>query len=234
MMSTDILFIAEIHFLSLDTASGKVLCPEASFYGLTVSLLLWNALACDHHHKEGPISEIVKAISLEAFQDQIWKPTQDSMQWSRTSMRSREKKMGRQLWTTGLWQCVHGKLTDCSHLFQFSERVISNAVIILCGPLWLHCTQLSEDNSLVPVKRRWSFPIFLCIFCGQVLKPKSSQRCYKCQRPSVLGLCGGVLVRGRGYRGGCSEKLLEASPAPTQTHLWPRLSPSAMVVAPMQ
>lgn len=105
--------------------------------------------------KEGPISEMVKAISLEAFQDQIWKPTQDSMQWSRTSMHSREKKMGRHLWTTGLWQCV----TDSSHLFQFSKHVISNAVIILCGPSQLHCTQESEDNSLVPVKQRWSFPI---------------------------------------------------------------------------
>ena len=30
--------------------------------------------------------------------------------------------------------------------------------------------------------------------------------------PPVLGLCGKVLVAGGGYRGGCCEKLLEASP----------------------
>lgn len=119
--------------------------------------------------KEGPISETVMAISLEAFQDQIWKPTQDSMHWSRTSMHSREKKIGRHLWTTGLWQCVPGKLTDRSHLFQFSEHVISNAVIILCGPSRLHCTQQSEDNRLVLVKWRWSF-LVLCTFCGQAPK----------------------------------------------------------------
>lgn len=56
-------------------------------------------------------------------------------------------------------QRVHGKLTVCSHLFQFSKHVTANAVIVLCGPSQLHCTHQSKDNSLVLVKQRWSFPI---------------------------------------------------------------------------
>lgn len=41
-------------FLNLDKTSGKVLCPEASFFCLTVSLLLWNALVCYHDQKGRP------------------------------------------------------------------------------------------------------------------------------------------------------------------------------------
>lgn len=144
--------------------------------------MTWQFHCCCEMHlrtivivKEGPISETVKAIFLEAFQDQIWKPTQDSMQWSRTSMRSREKKTGRHVWTSGLWQRVCGKLTDCSRLFQFSEHVISKAVIILCGPSWLHCTQQSEDNSLVAVKWRWSFPICVHILWTSTKAPKLTE-----------------------------------------------------------
>lgn len=92
-------------FLSLDKISGKVLCPEASFFCLFHCF-------CEMHlyaimiRKGSPISETKEAISLEAFQDQIWKPTQNSMQQSRTSMHSRERRNGKMFMNRPMAVCA--------------------------------------------------------------------------------------------------------------------------------
>lgn len=132
--------------------------------------------------KSGPNSETKKAISLEAFQDRIWKPTQDSMLWSRTSTHSREGKK---------WGHV-------------DEQTHSNVCMVnwqpapICSSFWSMWLQMQfsfyvDHHSCTAPNRAkttvWSLWnevfLFLCIFCRQILKHKSSQRCNKCQTKAL-------------------------------------------------